>query len=758
VVRPRGRKATTAGIAGFFLLWTCASAHAAHLDVSLAQPSLRSPLPPVELTLRSTLPGKEPRKITVSGAGPHRLPAEEGTWSLEAKAAGRWAQSQKIVLAAQDSRTLQIDLFEASAIQGRIEVDKGEQPPGEIGVDLHPPANEASLDNPRPKRSPNAKPLILRCPVRDGAFNCPAPAGTWDLRIGAADRIAHYFWKVPFSKEQPAVLKPIRLRKGASVVGWARADGRVKEGTPLQVRLTPLQAASSQSAETTDRVLALSAQADARGFFQISGVSPGSYVLTATLEGFGPARFFPLRVFEDRESKLEEPLILRPPITLEARVSPPVDVQGRPWHLEIFDLGTTPGAMDSRAKGSAGAEGLWQSPPLSAGHVRLQLSDRDQTIWHVQEVELSETLSRVDVDLDLVEIDGEVTIGGEPVEATLHFGGRMGVPSLQFASDENGRFSGYLPREGRWRVDTQAREPLVRRALPNVEVRRASGQNVARVSIDLPAGKLLGRTVDEQGKGVGGASVLVEIAGEPPVFLETDERGEFAAHGLGKGQVFVEARTRELQAEGLWVALDPKMEGPPLELVLRKTREFHGWVLGPAGGVPGAQVIATTPAGNQGQAVTDLAGRFSLKAPAGTTAFDMIVLPPGYALEARRVQVEEGGELRLFVKPEGGTLILEGLDEPEAGGTSAVLLYHEGVPIYALSTLRRWAEGHGRRWLGSAPREAPQLDPGDYQVCRVPAGQMNAVRRPASLGGCVAGHLLPGGELTLRVPRGQSGR
>lgn len=746
---PLGRVHRAGWIAGLLLLCACV-AHGAQVEIGFRHPAPPPSSSPIELTLRSHSPGKEPLRVVASGEGSQALELDEGAWTLEVKAPGLWAPPIKFVASANDVRRLQVDLFEATVVQGRVEGEKGEKPPAEIAIELYPPIdNGAPGDPPRPRRGRDLQALAFRCPVQEGSFECPAPVGSWDVRIGAADRVGHYFWRVPFPKGSPAVFKPIRLQRGASVVGWVRVEGPMKKDGSVQLKLTPFQAASSQTAESTNRALALTTNADARGFFQLTGAAPGAYILTATLEGFGPARFFPLRIFADRESQLEELLVLRPPISLEVGVNPPVDLKGRPWNLEIFDLGTTPGAMESVAEGATGADGHWRSPALSEGSFRLQLSDPDQKVWEVQEVELGEASSKVDFDLDFVEVEGELSMRGEPLVATLYFGGRMGVPSLRFDSDVEGRFAGSLPRQGPWRIEIHSKDPLIRRSLPRFEVRRPPGKNVARVAIDLPGGKLRGRTVNEQGQAVAGAMVLIEVAGEPPVFFETAENGEFEAHGLGKGQVFVEASTRELQADALWVDLDPEAAVPPLELVLRKTQEVRGWVLGPFGGVPGAHVIATALAGNQSQAVTDLTGRFSLKAPAGASTFDVIVLPPGYSLLARRVSLGENREIRLFVEPEGGALILKGLDDPEAQA-SALLLYHEGVPIYVLSTLRRWSEGNGQRWVGAGPRVAPQLQAGEYHVCRVPAGPIHGV--PRASGPCVGGLLLPGGELTLQVP------
>lgn len=57
-----------------------------------------------------------------------------------------------------------------------------------------------------------------------------------------------------------------------------------------------------------------------------------------------------------------------------------------------------------------------------------------------------------------MEILGRVTLGDDPLAATLWFGGRSGVRRIRFDSDEKGRFDGWLPEEGTWPVDLVSEE------------------------------------------------------------------------------------------------------------------------------------------------------------------------------------------------------------------------------------------------------------------------------------------------------------
>lgn len=188
--------------------------------------------------------------------------------------------------------------------------------------------------------------------------------------------------------------------------------------------------------------------------------------------------------------------------------------------------------------------------------------------------------------------------------------------------------------------------------------------------------------------------------------------------------------------------------------MVKKKKDVTGWVLSPSGGVPGAKVLAMAPGQIQTEALTDLSGQFSLRVPASASTLDLVVLPPGYSLQVRRVSLAEGA-LRLFVEAEGGTLILEELAEQaekrDAPG-SLVLLTQNGTPL-DLVHLKDWSESNGQRWASAESRITPQMGAGFYEACRVPFAQLEArLRGNGSAGRCVTGTLSAGGTLKLAIP------
>jgi hypothetical protein len=740
-------------LAAFLALAPGAPVSAADLEVDLLPQSSSSLPPEVRLTARSDRPNLDPIASLLSAPyGSQRLQLTEGKWTVEAKAEGFWAPVRNVDLAKDGARRLEIELFPASLVKGTVQVKEDDTLPSEIGLELHRPIEPPGPSNPRPVRQ-ESQPLTFRCPVdREGDFQCAAPAGEWDVRLRASDHISHYRWKQPFPKGSAASVGTLLLERGASVVGWSRADGVIPKGRAIEISLRPMAAGASSLGESTDRALLLKTQVDERGFFHLTGVQPGAYLLTAALPGFAPAKFFPLRVVENRETQLQAPLVLGPPIRLQVHVTPSTDLQQKPWQIEVFDLGETPGAMERVAGSKTGVDGSAETSGLPSGRLMIHLLDSAGSTWAYREVEVASGDMAVDFDLDLVEVEGTLRLGGEPLVATAYFGGRNGVPSLRIESDAAGRFRGILAREGSWPLEIEASDPPVHRSLASVEVKRAPGKRMARVDVDLPDGRLKGRVTDEQDRPVEKAQIRIQIPEDRMIHAETGPRGEFELQGLALGDLWVQASAQGQDSEATWVRLTEGSE-QPVHLTLRKKRDVAGWVLGPAGGVPGAQVLALAPGEIRSQAVTDVAGRFTLRVPAAASSLEVVVLPPGHSLQARRIPLDPQGEIRLQVEPEGGNLVLQGVEKGGLFGTSTLLVSRDGVPV-SLGALRNWAESNGFRWGSEGPLVVPQLGAGRYEICRVSYAQLPArLQGDPAAGRCVAGFLNPGADLLLDIPR-----
>jgi len=264
--------------------------------------------------------------------------------------------------------------------------------------------------------------------------------------------------------------------------------------------------------------------------------------------------------------------------------------------------------------------------------------------------------------------------------------------------------------------------------------------------------RVFGRVVDEQGKPVAGADVIVQ-AESVSVPSVSDPAGSFEARGLPEGLVWLAAETSARVSNRAFVQLAEGRAVGPIELRLRPTRRLNGTVASPRGPVAGARVVllATTPDGGGAQAVTDIAGTFQVDLPKDASRIEAIVSAPGVALQVFEMQA--GSEpLSLHVAEEAGDLALKLPPGDEMmRGDLVLATYQNGLHIPG-NVLSQWAYGQGED-LQRRDRSfrVPRVAPGEYVVCLVPQ------HLPPSLvlgsvpsgAGCDSGLLAPGGTLSL---------
>jgi hypothetical protein len=465
-------------------------------------------------------------------------------------------------------------------------------------------------------------------------------------------------------------------------------------------------------------------------------------------------------VLETSETSLDEPLTLQPYLDVTFLFDPPVAPDGSAWQARL--RGGTKGMQyrPTVAQGHVDASGTWQVPGLVPGEYRVQIQS-GQERWLYREVTLRPSEDTVFLEIPSVQVTGRVTLGGEPVPAKLVFGGETGAVRLSMTADEEGKFSGALPEDGRWRVTVIHEEPPVHQGrMVDIEAREGE----AWVELALGDGVIAGAVVDGEGEPVGGAVVtalpLTHTAF--PVQKSTGAEGEFRFEGLDRETPIA------LQAESGLRISDYKtvdLSGDPdsglgLSLVVRPEVPLEGRVVGPQGGIPGALVFASIPGTHHSNdGVTDASGSFSFRLPSHLTEVgqvDMVVLPPGFPLTARRVSVQQGQPLVVRVdQREAGTIVLDDLERLQTApsGEQAVLV-HGGIMIPGL-ILGRWAQMN---------RVLPDLPPGEFPIPMVQTGryalcvyhlglirQMDSWRIPTDMP-CVQGDLVPGGTLSLSLP------
>ena len=514
------------------------------------------------------------------------------TWRLDVAAEGFWV-AETLVVVGSDLRELSVRLIPTATLIARVETAQGSKEPGELSVRLRSPGETPT--------HPGAVDEKLRCPIVEDRWLCEVPSGTFDLRLHAPDFVSHYFWERELPPKTTVDLGRVELVSGSAISGWLVTD----DGSPIRpaTRVVATPRATQPAArrdEARHRGLANKAAVTERGFFHLRGLPPGAYVLDAEQEGYVLSRMVTVVVAEDSESELEEPLVLTHPADLRVTVEPPVDTLGGPWSLI---LGQRSSGTGPPSFGSTGPDGSWTAKALTPGTYSLMVRSSQGSRLASEDIEVEGPVTEHWVLLDFVEVEGVVTLGGEPLAARLAFGRADGPVSIRLQADEEGRFSGSLPRPGTWEVDVQSRSAGVFRRLRALEVEPADGSDHAWIDIELPATRIEGEVIDAQGDGVARATVLAvpvpSKAGDPaelPSHTRSGEDGLFVFDGFEPATYRLQAiravEGRKQVSEPVEVILDEDDPPRSVRLVLASETPFRGRVLSGGGGIPGVSVVA----------------------------------------------------------------------------------------------------------------------------------------------------------------------
>lgn len=676
-------------------------------------------------------------------------------WEVTAELPETWSPRTPVVAgAAGATATSRLALWPLGGISGSIKLtEKKERPPKQLAVSTLPPRA------PAPKNLPKG---LLDCPIdAQGKWGCPPlPATTFDLVLSAEGFIPQYRWGIKVLPGKTTDLGPVKLERGASVAGWVEVEGgRIDAG--CRARLLPLVGPGS-GAQLAQKIQSTAQEAVVRndGFFQLVGVAPGNYSLEIRQEGFAPATVRPVEVWPRSETFLRQPVTLRRPLQLELAISPPFDWLGRPWKVRVDRASDASAGFNEEVfSGPVDDRGLATIPGQAPGRFQVFVSDALDNDLHTQSFQIAGPEdARQEIDIEIVTVRGTVAFGKEPVAATLWFGGRHGSPGVRMESDPEGRFHGVLPREGWWRVDVASSgRKLETRTRVEVE---ADEQGRADVEIDLPATRVFGKILDETGRPMPSARLVVS-ASDSDVVATADDAGSFDVQGLPEGMAHAvatfSAAAGEWTSDRISLFLRDGEDVGPIELRMRKNRRLSGTVQSSLGPVPGAgiHVIPLRPVFMGGDSVrTDLDGSFTAQVPATTESAAVIVSPPGHALKAFTVPVEESPQ-SLTVSQEGGKLeilVPEKSEEAEKQGM-LLLIFQDGLPL-PMYILHQWALGHGRD-LSAVPGKklaVPDVAPGEYRACLAAHAVLvpwQASGWTAPLAKCTVGQLTAGGTLQL---------
>ncbi|MDY7093480.1 MAG: hypothetical protein SX243_10970 [Acidobacteriota bacterium] len=409
-------------------------------------------------------------------------------------------------------------------------------------------------------------------------------------------------------------------------------------------------------------------------------------------------------------------------------------------------------------------DGRAEIPGLVPGVYFVRLLDGEGQDWLGREVKVTDGAAPLELSLDLVPVEGTVVLGEKPLAAQVTFGGRLRAEQIEAKADSEGRFSLILPESGDWPVEVQSEEPPVRTFFGRVKVKEPDGEEAVEVALELPATRLLVRVVDGESRPVPQALVEVAAPRRPmeAVQRSVDSKGEVVFEGLAEGAVQVRASGRESESEALIVWLQKDLDPPPVRLVLERQRVVAGQVVSELGPVAGA-LVQLEPVGRPGRPVggavtTGEDGRFRISVPADSKQALLRVGAVGWSLRTLRIDLEaqEAWSVPLHRLKGALSLQLGALPDFAAPTFVPILLTENGY--LGLSILRSWAASVAGPAvsLGEVWR-IPDLEPGDYRLCRLTVGEVlaGAAMQPAGVPPerCDEGWLPPDGELELTLPK-----
>lgn len=715
------------------------------------------------------LEGKDvAHQIDLSAPEPTRIELPPGsTWEISLEAPGFWAARSVVTVAPDREVTdLAVTIWPLAEVTGELRTESaGDKLPKYFEVAVlrstkrgpEIPEGRSGCDIKPVQLPPEETRRVLR-------FICKLPGTTLDLSLQAEGYAPIYRLQLGLASGKPLDVGRLDLHKGGSIAGWVEAaNGRIEPGK-CRARLIPeVGPGGSASGRKEVERGELGVIVPPDGAFQMSGIAPGVYRLEVSLPGYAPRRAGPITVFAGTETLLRQNLILERPFDVEIVVVPARDGFGRPWRVQLSGgaEGERPSGAGYRLDSNVDESGRAKLAGAESGDYWLSVFD---SFGHSF---LSDPSFRIDgpgpfvreVRLDVWTIEGKVFLGDEPLAASLAFGGRHGLRSVEFSSDREGAFQGVLPKLGTWRVDIEASDPPFR-VSRSVEV-EGIGDDRGEVEIRLPDTRLVGKVLDE--KGMPAADAFVGITVEDGISdLPTDSRGRFELRGLPPGRAILAASRGKgadrQTSDEVSVLLSEKESPLPVTLTLQSGEMWSGRVESPLGPVPGASIMAAALSPDSGPVRTqsDLSGAFSVRLPRKAKAAYAVVAAPGFGLKAQ--PFERGRPLVLG--RESGTLSLEFPDRREGGTASiGVEIFQDGL-LVPRQILFSWGVLQGERGEpGQVFRHLAGMAPGNYRICAgatPPVAGLTIQAWAATYAQCKEGNLASGGTLVLKAPTGKT--
>jgi len=718
----------------------------AQVPVTVRAEPIATPVSPRAAAITSKITGDE---------GILRL--APGLWTVSAAGPEAWAWPVRVsIVGDQPPPEVRLELWRLGVVAGRLKLPSGVPKPDGLKVVVRRDYSART----------EVREASLECPLVDWRFTCRLPVGSIDVELGAEGFVPVYLWDLTVPARGSRELPDTTLVRGASLVGWVLDDAGQVPNPPAKVELFGYRAAPI---EQTPRAR-FSVATNSRGFFQVGPVPPATYEIVARQ---GESLSLPVRtrLRIERQEVIREPVILQTAATLRVAIVPPKDPSDGNWRLKVVGL------RDGRPsrfiqETVVGESGEFSRPGLPSGQYRLTIHSSTGDKWLETDEDVGRDMTPLTLRLETLLIEGSVSMGGNPMSATVNLINRTNSTRVSFTANTDGLFSGTFPGrsagEGPWEASVESTTPPIRRYLERLAVDRLGDAHL-KVTIRLPGARLEGLVIDEVGHPYDGEAVVfaqsaIDSSSVPAaqVSVGRGEGGKFAIEGVeaGSHRLHAETRSGSQSEEVLAVA----SEGVAVSKTLLRLREkivVRGRVIDRAGvGVPGAEVVAfpvESPSAAVAPSRTNGEGRFSVSLPSGSGQMIASVGALGFARAILRLKVPPTEivpeSVLVSLEEAGGTIVVDWGDQEVS--TQDLYVVHGGG-FEALGVLRRWASMNGGRSDGGN-MFVPQMGAGFYQVCRArPSDYEALVSGGLPQDRCSGGELGIGSELRLVVPQGKS--
>lgn len=460
---------------------------------------------------------------------------------------------------------------------------------------------------------------------------------------------------------------------------------------------------------------------DATGSFKLEGLSPGRFSLRLV---DSPLDRWPVRIesLDDWIDVGDLQSAASNRLTVELRGAHGASLTGLAVTATAVELDNQDQVVSYGSEPVGGlAEGnlfIWDGLPQ--GHYELEVSSRQGDRYHQELIRFLGADYTV-LELELLTIDGILRRGGDAVEgAMLWFGGMWGVQRVAMRSREGGVFRGFLPREGEWYAELTAApqcdpcegswergwEGLDSETVEHVGFVEAEADDdgVARIEIDLAAGRVNGRVVgleEDVLRGVEGAQVKIERAQKtfakgslgigPWVTRSEGASGGFTVVGLPAGRFLASAEL--LDGRGVMLAsghiqfrVDDGLSPPELELRLRQQQQIRVAVHSDGAPVNRAATWVRSGSAVDGKSPMSLDGQGVFWLPAPVSDVDVFVWAKEFGAAGVRQKATPGGVIAVELARYRGDLRL-----PTRLGGRLVTESGAGIDLDQLRNLARHA-------------------------------------------------------------------